>query len=96
MYKQMISRTTISMPVDLYQDYKIKAVRSERTLAEVIIEALRRERYVTDEMVEGELEETFAFFDRVAKNGRPIKNSAEVIRKMRDAQTKKLAGYLGR
>lgn len=79
---QMI-RTTISLPEDLYSDLRLIALEERKSLNSLILEKLDRKPTKQIKSLDNEIEETLAFFRRVAKMGKKI-DAVKAVREERD------------
>ncbi len=75
---QMI-RTTIPLPVDVHQEWRMEALLKKMTLGELILEKTGVKKRRSQKMdVNRQIEKDFAFFDKVGRSGLAIDAVAAV------------------
>jgi hypothetical protein len=79
-------RTTITLPEDLHEELKLLALKHKLSLSDVVVEKIQGRKVVRKKKksLEKEIQDTIAFFRKVAQEGDPIKDAAKVVREERD------------
>lgn len=77
-------RTTITFPEELHQKLLVEAVTTKKTLSKLVVEKLgKRKRALQHTTMEMRIRRGRAFFDRVARMGKPI-NAVQAVREERE------------
>lgn len=78
-------RTTITLPVDVHNDLRSEAFKYHKSFNQVLVERVceKPEREYLAKSTEEKIQETFAFFDKIAKMGEPI-DAVKAVREERD------------
>lgn len=79
----LMIRTTITLPEDLYSDLRLIALEEKKSLNSLILEKLNRKPIRKAVSLDDEIEETLAFFRKVAKMGKRI-DAVKAVREERD------------
>jgi hypothetical protein len=79
------TRTTITLPTDLHDELRSEAFKYHTSFNQVLVSRLREkpEREYSAKSAEEKIQETFAFFDKIANMGEPI-DAVKAVREERD------------
>lgn len=79
-----IIRTTISLPVDLHEELRLRAIKEKKSLGDLIEEKFRVKKKKTNKLgIDEQIKRAFALFDLAAKTS--VEYDAEkAVREERD------------
>lgn len=77
-------RTTISVPVWMLDELKIRALDRRSSTSREIVETLKRGLETDEKLVEVKIKEAHAFFDEIARSGIQDIDLVKALREERD------------